>query len=164
MDSGDHCVAAFEKAIATFPKDSTLYHLVHVRPEKDELFLAPLSPDFKRLSREMEQLKERESHEVLQKFARLADAAGIRHMEVELRARPHWMAKHGDTREKLCHYCGDVGATVLVMGCRGVGPVERMLHKSVSAFCKQHACCPVLTDADPMEPKVVEVTPRPVAA
>lgn len=151
VDNGDHCVAAFEKAVAGFPKETTVYHIVHVRPEKEEFFLAPISPDFKRYSQEAELREQRHSEAVLSKFCQLAEAAGVQHREVELKSRPHWNVKNGDPREKLCKYCEDVEASVLVMGCNGMGPVQRILHSSVSSYCKHHACCAVITDGDNVE-------------
>lgn len=126
VDPGTNCTAAFERALHLFPKDSTTFHIVHLRPPQEDFFLATVSADFKRYSRQMEMRNQRKSKEVLDKFRALAEEAGINHVEVELTPGIKWwtVANH-DNREVLCKYCESVGADTLVMSSQGNGKDKR---------------------------------------
>ncbi|KAL8153869.1 hypothetical protein V2J09_011629 [Rumex salicifolius] len=55
-----------------------------------------------------------------------------------------WIKK-GDPKEVMCHEVTRVQPDFLVVGCRGLGPFQRVFVGSVSEFCVKHAECPVIT-------------------
>lgn len=50
----------------------------------------------------------------------------------------------GNPREVICHVAGEVKPTVLILGSRGLGSIERLMLGSVSDYVVHHAPCPVL--------------------
>ncbi|MCS6959220.1 MAG: universal stress protein [Pseudanabaenaceae cyanobacterium SKYGB_i_bin29] len=50
----------------------------------------------------------------------------------------------GSPREMICHVAGEINPTVLVLGSRGLGSIERLMLGSVSDYVVHHAPCPVL--------------------
>ncbi|BBH00418.1 Adenine nucleotide alpha hydrolases-like superfamily protein [Prunus dulcis] len=55
------------------------------------------------------------------------------------------MDKKGDPKEVICHEVKRVQPDFLVVGCRGLGPFQRVFVGTVSEFCVKHAECPVIT-------------------
>ncbi|KAK9691555.1 hypothetical protein RND81_09G204100 [Saponaria officinalis] len=55
-----------------------------------------------------------------------------------------WVRK-GDPQEAICHEVKRVRPDLLVVGCRGLGPFQRVFVGTVSEFCVKHAECPVIT-------------------
>ncbi|OVA17000.1 Universal stress protein A [Macleaya cordata] len=55
-----------------------------------------------------------------------------------------WLKK-GDAKEVICHEVRRVEPDLLVVGCRGLGPFQRVFVGTVSEFCQKHAECPVIT-------------------
>ncbi|KAL8138146.1 hypothetical protein V2J09_004147, partial [Rumex salicifolius] len=55
-----------------------------------------------------------------------------------------WIRK-GDPKEVICHEVRRVRPDLLVVGCRGLGPFQRVFVGTVSEFCVKHAECPVIT-------------------
>ncbi|XP_065879794.1 universal stress protein A-like protein [Euphorbia lathyris] len=53
--------------------------------------------------------------------------------------------KHGDPKEVICHEVKRVLPDLLVVGCRGLGPFQRVFVGTVSEFCQKHAECPVIS-------------------
>ncbi|XP_009759783.1 universal stress protein A-like protein [Nicotiana tabacum] len=53
--------------------------------------------------------------------------------------------KQGDPKEVVCHEVKRVQPDLLVVGCRGLGPFQRVFVGTVSEFCVKHAECPVVT-------------------
>ncbi|ERN06679.1 hypothetical protein AMTRI_Chr01g112430 [Amborella trichopoda] len=67
-----------------------------------------------------------------------------------------WIKK-GDPKEVICHEVKNVRPDILVVGCRGLGPFQRVFVGTVSEFCSKHAECPVLVvkrkpDETPQDP------------
>jgi len=50
----------------------------------------------------------------------------------------------GDAVERICASAADTGASLLVVGSHGFGPVRRLVFGSVSTALLHHAPCPVL--------------------
>jgi nucleotide-binding universal stress UspA family protein len=50
----------------------------------------------------------------------------------------------GDAVERICASAADIGASLLVVGSHGFGPVRRLVFGSVSTALLHHAPCPVL--------------------
>jgi nucleotide-binding universal stress UspA family protein len=50
----------------------------------------------------------------------------------------------GDAVERICASAADTGASLLVAGSHGFGPVRRLVFGSVSTALLHHAPCPVL--------------------
>ncbi|CAO2833298.1 unnamed protein product [Amaranthus hypochondriacus] len=65
-----------------------------------------------------------------------------------------WIRK-GDPQETICHEVKQVQPDFLVVGCRGLGPFQRVFVGTVSEFCVKHAECPVITIK-----RLAEETPR----
>ncbi|CBI34909.3 hypothetical protein VitviT2T_022445 [Vitis vinifera] len=55
-----------------------------------------------------------------------------------------WIKK-GDPKEVICHEVKRIQPDLLVVGCRGLGPFQRVFVGTVSEFCVKHAECPVIT-------------------
>ncbi|KAF2316370.1 hypothetical protein GH714_041711 [Hevea brasiliensis] len=53
--------------------------------------------------------------------------------------------KSGDPKEVICHEVKRVLPDFLVVGCRGLGPFQRVFVGTVSEFCQKHAECPVIS-------------------
>ncbi|KAI3910939.1 hypothetical protein MKW98_022626 [Papaver atlanticum] len=53
--------------------------------------------------------------------------------------------KSGDAKEVICHEVRRVRPDLLVVGCRGLGPFQRVFVGTVSEFCQKHAECPIIT-------------------
>ncbi|XP_050134614.1 universal stress protein A-like protein [Malus sylvestris] len=53
--------------------------------------------------------------------------------------------KRGDAKEVICREVKRVRPDFLVVGCRGLGPFQRVFVGTVSEFCVKHAECPVIT-------------------
>ncbi|KAI9078080.1 hypothetical protein K1719_040005 [Acacia pycnantha] len=65
--------------------------------------------------------------------------------------------RRGDPKEVICHEVARVRPDFLVVGCRGLGPFQRVFVGTVSEFCVKHAECPVITikrraDETPQDP------------
>ncbi|KAF6155444.1 hypothetical protein GIB67_019970 [Kingdonia uniflora] len=54
-----------------------------------------------------------------------------------------WIKK-GDPKEVICHEVMRVQPDFLVVGCRGLGPFQRVFVGTVSEFCQKHVNCPVI--------------------
>ncbi|GJP45349.1 hypothetical protein CLOM_g4748 [Closterium sp. NIES-68] len=70
----------------------------------------------------------------------------------------------GDVRETICYSAEQFGADVLLMGCRGLSGLKKMLLGSVSDYCAHHANVPMLivkpqehASVDLLSPRVVAV-------
>ncbi|GAB2225796.1 hypothetical protein Droror1_Dr00021563 [Drosera rotundifolia] len=111
--------------------------LVHVQvpdedgfDDMDSIFASP--DDFKAMqSRE----KKRGLH-LLEYFVDRCHEIGV--------ACEAWIRK-GDPKEVLCREVQRVHPDLLVVGCRGLGPFQRVFLGTVSEFCVKHAECPVIT-------------------
>ncbi|GAB2278093.1 hypothetical protein Dimus_012790 [Dionaea muscipula] len=53
--------------------------------------------------------------------------------------------RNGDPKEVICHEVQHIQPDFLVVGCRGLGPFQRVFVGTVSEFCVKHAECPVIT-------------------
>jgi len=59
---------------------------------------------------------------------------------------------HGRAGDALCDFAAEIGATAIVLGSRGRGPLRRALLGSVSDFVVRNAPCPVLIVRDDVPP------------
>lgn len=50
----------------------------------------------------------------------------------------------GDPGHTIVHKANDLGASTIIMGCRGMGTIRRTLIGSVSDYILHHANCPVV--------------------
>jgi nucleotide-binding universal stress UspA family protein len=82
------------------------------------------------------------SQEALDRGARNLLEAEVKRMEGAEVARVHLRSGRAD--EEICVLAEELGADLIVMGCRGRGAVRRALMGSVSDAVIRHAHCPVL--------------------
>lgn len=54
-----------------------------------------------------------------------------------------WIRK-GDPKEQICHEVKKIHPDILIIGSRGLGPVQRIFVGTVSEYISKHADCPVL--------------------
>ncbi|XP_057869744.1 universal stress protein A-like protein isoform X1 [Cryptomeria japonica] len=52
--------------------------------------------------------------------------------------------KKGDAKEVICREVQNLHPDILVVGSRGLGPVQRIFVGTVSDYCAKHAECPVI--------------------
>jgi nucleotide-binding universal stress UspA family protein len=74
-------------------------------------------------------------------------AARERALEAGIEAETHLVA--GDAATEICRLAEQRGASLIVMGSRGHGPLAAALLGSVAAHVVQHAPCPVMIVPDP---------------
>ncbi|KAL6143282.1 PREDICTED: universal stress protein A-like protein [Fragaria vesca subsp. vesca] len=98
--------------------------------DMDSIYASP--EDFKSLKRRDQA---RGAH-LLEFFVERCHAIGV--------ACEAWI-KRGDPKEVICHEVKRLQPDLLVVGCRGLGPFQRVFVGTVSEFCVKHAECPVIT-------------------
>ncbi|CAA6665559.1 unnamed protein product [Spirodela intermedia] len=98
--------------------------------DMDSIYASP--DDFKRMS---EREKTRGLH-LLEFFVERCNQIGL--------PCEAWVKK-GDPKEVICSEVKRVQPDLLVVGCRGLGPFQRVFVGTVSEFCVKHADCPVVT-------------------
>lgn len=74
-------------------------------------------------------------------------AAKERALEAGVEAETHLVA--GDAATEICRLAEQRGATLIVMGSRGHGPLAAALLGSVAGHVVQHAHCPVMVVPEP---------------
>ena len=77
----------------------------------------------------------------------ILDAAMDRAREAGVTAETHLVG--GDAATEICRLAEERGASLIIMGSRGHGPLVAALVGSVAAHVVQHAPCPVMIVPDP---------------
>ncbi|KAF5203404.1 Universal stress protein a-like protein [Thalictrum thalictroides] len=62
----------------------------------------------------------------------------------EIRVSCEAWIKIGDPNQVICHEVIRVRPDFLVVGCRGLGPFQKVFVGTVSEFCQKHVECPVI--------------------
>ena len=84
---------------------------------------------------EMRKTRHEEIRKLLTHTAERAAAAGVRCVTAEL---------EGLVGEEICREARERDARMIVIGAHGWGPINRLIHGSVSTFVLHHATTPVL--------------------
>ncbi|KAJ3107247.1 hypothetical protein HDU97_004667 [Phlyctochytrium planicorne] len=83
----------------------------------------------------LEEANKAESHALLKKFG-----AAVLELNIPCRA----IALRGDSREEIVAKADELGASVIVVGSRGLSPLKRVVLGSVSDYIIHHAHCTVI--------------------
>ncbi|XP_042459837.1 universal stress protein PHOS34-like [Zingiber officinale] len=147
LDFSKSSKRALEWAIDNLLGHGETLVVLHVRHPKSSSSTADLSSDSAPIP-----LSEFRELEVLKRYDLEVDALVLDALDTAARQKEAIIVLKlytGDPREKLCDAVEDLKLDSLVMGCRGLGQIQRILLGSVSSHVVLHAPCPVTIVKEP---------------
>ena len=133
IDGSDEAELATRKAVDLAESTGSELHLVYVGQLPNFLME---DPDILGFNRKLYDDIEQESQEVLRKLTWQVKVAGGIITGAHLRM--------GSVAEEIIGLAKELGADLIVMGCRGYTGVRRTIEGSISDLVVRHACCPVM--------------------
>ena len=138
-DGSEEAARAARMAAALAEKTGSELHLVYVQPLPDPYSLSEATIYYPEARDEVRETAEREAREKLEaeveKLKSMGEVAGSH-------------ARIGRADAEISHLAEEIGAGLVVVGSRGLGPVRRLLMGSVSNSVVRHAHGPVLVVRD----------------
>lgn len=133
VDGSKETEVATRKAVDLADSTRSELHLVYVGQLPNFLMK---QPDILGFDRELYDEIEQESQEILRKLTWQVKVAGGTVTGAYLRM--------GRVAEEIIGLAEELGADLIVMGCRGYTGVRRTIEGSISDLVVHHACCPVM--------------------
>jgi nucleotide-binding universal stress UspA family protein len=132
-DGSDEATLAAKTAAGLAARTGSELHVLTVGPEYPYYEL----PDYPARFEEVVEAQRREAREVLDEQVRKIEESGatVKEAHLEMGERPD---------RAIVHLGEKLGAGLVVVGSRGLGPLKRSLMGSVSESVVRHAHCPVL--------------------
>jgi nucleotide-binding universal stress UspA family protein len=133
VDGSRETEEASRKAVDLAESTGSELHLVYVGLLPNFVMK---DPDILGFDRKLYDEIEQESQEVLRKLTWQVKVAGGTVTGAHLRM--------GSVAEEITGLAEELGADLIVMGCRGYTGVRRTIEGSISDLVVRHACCPVM--------------------
>ncbi|KAJ3126771.1 hypothetical protein HK098_007150 [Nowakowskiella sp. JEL0407] len=142
VDSSSHSEYAFNYCLDNIAKKDDQVVLLNCRPVPNYPVAFGISPygDVSEWIDKVEEDAKAESHSLLKQFGATVLKKGIPCRAIALR---------GDPRDELVSKVNELGASLLVIGARGLGTFQRAVLGSVSDYAVHHANCAVLVSKKP---------------
>lgn len=132
-DGSEDAALAARAAADLSERAGSELHIVHVLPRFPRYAYPGVTPQI--YSRVLDETL-REAHDLLEEQARGIEARGARVTETHTR--------RGPTTDEILDLAEELGADLIVVGSRGLGPVRGLVLGSVSGGIVHGATCPVL--------------------
>mmetsp|Transcript_114356 Transcript_114356/g.356097 ORF Transcript_114356/g.356097 Transcript_114356/m.356097 type:complete len:148 (-) Transcript_114356:13-456(-) len=129
---GEPSRSAFDWAVSHFPRDSTVFHLLHVSGDDA-------------LSQHISTPTDQKVHDREAYWARFDVGPYVKEAKDRKLTFDCHVIKEDETRGKvIVERASELQATALVVGSKGRTGLQRLLLGNTSDYCSHHAPCPVV--------------------
>eukprot|EP00245_Coleochaete_scutata_P018211 TRINITY_DN934_c0_g1_i2.p1 TRINITY_DN934_c0_g1~~TRINITY_DN934_c0_g1_i2.p1 ORF type:complete len:180 (-),score=33.62 TRINITY_DN934_c0_g1_i2:675-1214(-) len=135
VDKSEGAALAFDWAISNYCRSTDTLYLINVRRSFEDVAAGSLWKVPKTMAAKIEKEATEAAEEIISKYERLAAMNNI-----ECKSR----IEVGDERDVICREVLRTCADVLIVGSRGLNPIQRAFLGSVSEYVSHHAQCPVI--------------------